>query len=174
MQHSSPLKPAAQKPVAVIAPIPQNLVQPITAQGFNSEITGVWGVSWPTQPSVSTTCFGQISWVRANIWESIGVNAQGCIQQQAPCRNNQASNTSAQKNTSTMALAPRQSTYYTTRAVFAALVGEKAGNQDHASLIWILPKWTILSDWGVALGRIRNLSKLPEANPQVKRSKTLV
>lgn len=43
MQHSSSFKPTAQKPVVAIVPIPQNLVQPIAAQGFNSEITEVGG-----------------------------------------------------------------------------------------------------------------------------------
>lgn len=51
---------------------------------FSSASTrkSLWRVSWLTQPSMSRTCSGQISWVQANIWESIGVNAQGCTQQQ--------------------------------------------------------------------------------------------
>lgn len=39
MQHSPHLKPTAQKSVAVRVPISQNLVQLLTAQAFNSEIT---------------------------------------------------------------------------------------------------------------------------------------
>lgn len=65
MQHSSHLKPIAQKPVVVTVSAPQNLVQPVTAQSFNSEVMGVWGVSWPTQPSIST-CSDHISWAWAN------------------------------------------------------------------------------------------------------------
>lgn len=130
MQHSSSLKPTAQKPVAVIVPIPQNLVQPVTAQGFNSEITGLQGVSWPIRSLISTTCSGQISWVWTNIWETIRVNAQRCTQQQAPRRNNQASKVSARKNTSTTALPHNKP-----QEPFLE-VGEKAGNHHWFESSW--------------------------------------
>ena len=153
--YAAQLSSRAHCTVAVIGPIPPNLVQPITAQGFTSEMTVGSGVRWPTQPSISSACSGQTSWVRANIWESIRNNAQGCTQQQARCKNNQASNISTSKTTTIMAFLPRQRKRYTTSAFFAASVRKKAGNQDHASLIWILLKWAILSDWGAALGQTK-------------------
>lgn len=98
MQHSSHLKFIVQKSVAVIVPCLLEFSSALTAHSYNSEITGVLRVSWPTQPSIYSTCSGQISQGPANTWESIRVNAQGCTQQQAPGRANQASDICAGKS----------------------------------------------------------------------------